>query len=140
VFDGGFKLSDPTGPGYYSDGRTVRPLVTGAASLVLYTDGHADVGAWGSQVRMAPGVASVRQNLVPLVDDGQVSSQCATGDSTTWGSTIGQRAFVDRSGFGVSADGSEVYVGGPALSVCTLGRLLQDAGVVRGMELAVSPS
>jgi hypothetical protein len=140
VFNGGFKLSDPSGPGYYSDGRTVRPLVTGAASLVLHTDGRADVGAWGTQVRMAPDVASVRQNLVPLVDDGEVSSQCATGGSSTWGSTIGQRAFVDRSGFGVTADGSEVYVAGPALSVCTLGRLLQDAGVVRGMELDINPS
>ena len=28
---------------------------------------------------------------------------------------------------------------GPALSVCTLGRILQDAGVVRGMELDINP-
>jgi hypothetical protein len=40
----------------------------------------------------------------------------------------------------VTADGSEVYAAGPALSVCTLGRLLQDAGVVRGLELDVNPS
>lgn len=56
------------------------------------------------------------------------------------GSTIGQRAYIDRSAFGVTEDGAEVYVGGPALSVCTLGKILQDAGVVRGMELDINPA
>ncbi|MDT7709693.1 MAG: hypothetical protein QOG20_5300, partial [Pseudonocardiales bacterium] len=73
AFNGGFRLSDPSHPGYYSEGRTVRPLVDGAASLVLRADGTADVGAWGSEVRMEPGVVSVRQNLLPLVDGGQVN-------------------------------------------------------------------
>ena len=48
----------------------MRPLVPGAASLLIRRDGTADVGAWGTEVRMAPDVASVRQNLVPLVDHG----------------------------------------------------------------------
>ncbi len=140
AFNGGFRLSDPSSPGYYSEGRTVRPLVDGAASLVLRTDGTADVGTWGHEVRMGPGVASVRQNLLPLVDAGQVNPTCATGGTKEWGSTIGQAAFIHRSGFGVTATGAEVYVGGPALSVCTLGRILQDAGVVRGMELDINPN
>jgi hypothetical protein len=33
-----------------------------------------------------------------------------------------------------------VYVGGPALSVCTLGDILKAAGVVRGMELDINPN
>ncbi len=140
AFNGGFRLSDPSHPGYYSEGRTVRPLVDGAASLVLHTDGTADVGTWGHELTMGPGVASVRQNLLPLVDNGQVDPTCATGGTKEWGSTIGQAAYIHRSGFGVTATGVEVYVGGPALSVCTLGRILQDAGVVRGMELDINPS
>ena len=31
-------------------------------------------------------------------------------------------------------------VGGPTMSVCTLGTILQDAGVVRGMELDINPT
>lgn len=139
VFNGGFKLSDPSHNGYYSEGRTVAPLVPGRASLVLYDSGAADIGAWGSEVRMGPDVASVRQNLVPLVDAGQVNPSCGTGGEQEWGNTIGQQAYVVRSGFGVTASGAEVYVGGPALSVCTLGRILVDAGVVRGMELDINP-
>jgi hypothetical protein len=140
AFNGGFRLSDPSRPGYYSEGRTVAPLVDGAASLVLRTDGTADVGTWGHEMHMGPDVASVRQNLLPLVDGGQVNPTCATGGTEEWGSTIGQAAYIHRSGFGVTATGVEVYVGGPALSVCTLGRILQDAGVVRGMELDINPN
>jgi hypothetical protein len=134
------RLSDPSRPGYYSEGRTVAPLVDGAASLVLHNDGTADVGTWGHELHMGPGVASVRQNLLPLVDGGQVNPTCATGGTKEWGSTIGQAAYIHRSGFGVTATGVEVYAGGPALSVCTLGRILQDAGVVRGMELDINPN
>lgn len=139
AFNGGFRLSDPSRNGYYSEGRTVAPLIAGRASLVLHTDGTADVGAWDQEVRMDPTVASVRQNLRMLVDDGQVTPACATGGEAEWGSTVGQAAYIDRSGFGVTATGIEVYVGGPALSVCTLGRILADAGVVRGMELDINP-
>lgn len=140
VFNGGFRLSDRSHGGYYSEGRIVTPLVDGKASLVLHTDGTADVGTWNGELRMGPTVASVRQNLVPLVDGGQVNPTCATGGPKEWGDTIGQAAFIQRSGFGVTATGAEVYVGGPALSVCSLGRILQDAGVVRGMELDINPT
>ncbi|HTK63960.1 MAG TPA: hypothetical protein VL595_16350 [Pseudonocardia sp.] len=140
AFNGGFRLNDPSHNGYYSEGRMVAPLVDGAASLVLHTDGTADVGAWNREVRMTPDVASVRQNLQPLVDGGRVNPTCATGGTREWGSTIGQAAFIHRSGFGVTATGAEIYVGGPALSVCTLGRILADAGVVRGMELDINPN
>lgn len=140
AFNGGFRLTDPSHNGYYSEGRTVAPLRRGAASLILHTDGTADVGAWGTEVHLDPTVASVRQNLLPLVDAGTVNPTCATGGTREWGSTVGQAAYIHRSGFGVTATGEEVYVGGPALSVCTLGQLLADAGVVRGMELDINPN
>jgi hypothetical protein len=140
AFNAGFRLNGDSHGGYYSEGRTAVPLVDGAASLVLRTDGTATVGSWNHEVRMSPQVASVRQNLIELVDNGQVNPTCQTGGTAEWGSTIGQAAYIHRSGFGITADGAEVYVGGPALSVCTLGRILQAAGVVRGMELDINPA
>ena len=71
---------------------------------------------------------------------GTVNPTCASGDKHEWGDTVGQAAYIDRSGFGVTADGHEIYVAGPALSVCGLGQVLADAGVVRGMELDINPS
>jgi hypothetical protein len=139
AFNGGFRLTDPSHPGYYSQGRTVSRLVDGKASLVLHANGTADVGTWDHEVRMAPDVASVRQNLLPLVDHAMLNPTCASGGPREWGTTVGQTAFIHRSGFGVTASGVEVYVAGPALSVCTLGSILLDAGVVRGMELDINP-
>jgi hypothetical protein len=140
VFNGGFRLNGASHGGYFSQGYTARPLVDGAASLVLHTDGTATVGAWNREVRMDPDVVSVRQNLVPLVDGGQVNPTCQSGGATEWGSTVGEAAFIHRSGFGVTASGAEIYVGGPALSVCDLGSILQASGVVRGMELDINPN
>ena len=140
AFNAGFRLTNNASHGgYYSEGRTVLPLVDGAASLVLDKNGTATVGSWNHEVGMSANVASVRQNLVMLVDGGKVNPQCSTGGQAQWGATIGQKAYIDRSAFGVTATGAEVYVGGPALSVCTLGKILADAGVVRGMELDINP-
>ncbi len=140
AFNAGFRLTNNASHGgYYSEGRTVLPLVNGAASLVIDKNGTASVGSWNQEVGMNANVASVRQNLVMLVDNGKVSPSCASGGEAQWGATIGQKAYIDRSAFGITATGAEVYVGGPALSVCTLGRILQDAGVVRGMEMDINP-
>ena len=138
AFNAGFRFYQSHG-GYYSEGRTAAPLRDGAASLVLDKDGRASVGSWNTEVRMTPDVASVRQNLVMLVDNGQVSPSCSSG-SDVWGATVGNTAFIDRSGFGVTANCGEVFVAGSALSVCTLGSILKAAGVVRGMELDINPA
>ena len=138
AFNAGFRFYQSHG-GYYSEGRTAAPLQNNAASLVLDKDGRATVGSWNNEVRMTPDVAGVRQNLVMLVDNGQVSPSCSAG-SDVWGATVGNTAFIDRSGFGVTANGAEVFVAGPALSVCTLGNILKAAGVVRGMELDINPA
>jgi hypothetical protein len=137
--NGGFRL--PGGQsrgGYYSDGRTVAALRTGAASLVIYRNGTAAVGAWGREVAMSPRVRSVRQNLDMLVDNGAVSPSCPDNNSLTWGYTVGSRYYVPRSGFGTTANGGLIYVGGPAMSVCTLGAVLQAAGARRAMELDIN--
>src|SRR5581483_11126125 len=61
AFNAGFLMSEANG-GYYTDGRTVLPLVPGAASFVVDRDGSATVGQWGRDVTLAPDVVSVRQN------------------------------------------------------------------------------
>lgn len=86
AFNAGFRLpNNASHGGYYSDGRTAVPLVNGAASLVVRKDGTATVGSWNSEVRMGSGVASVRQNLIMLVDNGQVNPSCGTGGAAEWG-------------------------------------------------------
>lgn len=136
-FNGGFKLKDAAG-GYYDHGTTAGPLVPGAASLVVYRDGHATVGVWGSQVSMSPSVAFVRQNLKPLITGGVVASNLDSNVQASWGTTVGGSLAVWRSGLGVTASGDLVYVGGDALSVSALADLLHRAGAVTAMQLDIN--
>lgn len=146
AFNGGFLMKDAQG-GYFTEGRTIDPLVNGAASLVIRTDGSVTVGAWGTDVSMTPAVVAVRQNLVPLVESGQPTAQASNPNWLAWGATCGvsscSGAGIEnqwRSGVGVTAVGALVYVVGPSLDPLQLAQLLVQAGVVRGMELDINPS
>jgi hypothetical protein len=148
AFNGGFKMTDAHG-GYYTEGRMIYPLVTGAASLVIYADGSVTVGAWGTDVGTTRNVVSVRQNLVPLVAGGRPTALAASGDWQAWGNTCGVNSCAAsvpgiehqwRSGVGVTANGALVYAVGPALDPLQLAQLLARAGVVRGMQFDINPS
>ena len=145
AFNGGFKMADAHG-GYYTEGRTIKPLARGGASLVIYANGSITVGAWGSDVTTTPSVVAVRQNLYPLVAGGRPSALASTPRWGVWGGTCpcgkGQHGseYQWRSGLGVTADGALVYVVGPVLSPLMLADLLVRAGAVRGMQLDINPT
>ncbi len=137
AFNAGFRMQDSQG-GYYTEGKMVAPLRAGAASLVIYDDGSVNIGAWGTDMTMSPGVASVRQNLVLLVDGGRPAADLNSNDTSVWGYTLGNKVFVWRSGVGITADGALVYVGGPDLNITDLADLLVRAGAIRAMELDIN--
>ncbi len=132
AFNSGFRLADSRG-GYFAEGRLARPLVVGAASLVLYGHGRPAIGAWGRQVHMGPDVVAVRQNLSLIVDGGVPVAGLSRNSNSMWGGTVGNKVFVWRSGLGIAASGALVYVGGKGLSVITLADGLRRAGAVRAM-------
>jgi hypothetical protein len=138
AFNGGFRLDAARG-GFFEGGRTAGRLRTGAASLVVSTDGRASVGAWGRDVGPGPDVAAVRQNLDLLVDAGQVVPGLADNTGGKWGRTLGNKLYVWRSGVGQTATGAIVYAAGNRLSAPTLAELLRRAGCVRAMELDINP-
>jgi hypothetical protein len=137
AFNSGFRLSESRG-GYYNQGRVVRGLVPGAASLVIDSTGRATVGEWGRDVRLGPEVASVRQNLALIVDAGSPVRGLDQNVRGLWGATLGNRLFVWRSGVGVTATGALVYAAGNGLSVASLARVLVAAGAIRAMELDIN--
>ena len=138
AFNGGFRMQDSRG-GFYLDGRTSVPLRPGAASMVIYEDGRIDIGSWGSEVSMSQRVTAVLQNVVLLVDHGELAPDATYTDHRIWGATLGGNTVVARSGIGVTADGALVYVAGPALTAKSLAESLQRAGAVRAMTLDINP-
>jgi hypothetical protein len=137
AFNAGFLMSNAEG-GYYTDGKTVMPLRTGAASVVIDKNGSVTIGAWGKDVSMTSDVVSVRQNLSLLVNNGKPVPGLNANDTTVWGFTLNNQVYVWRSGIGETANGALVYVGGPGLNITTLADLLARAGAVRAMELDIN--
>ncbi len=86
AFNGGFKLETNAG-GFESYGRVGAPLSDGLGSIVTYSDGTTDIGAWRNGVP-TPGkeVVSVRQNLHLLIDRGRPAGD--TGCLLCWGATL----------------------------------------------------
>ena len=138
TFNSGFTMNDANG-GYWQDGQTAVPLRTGAASMVLYKDGHVDVVRWNAATP-APNVAAVRQNLGLLVDNGAITPDVNSTTTRTWGATVGNATYVWRSAVGIRKDGSLVFVVGASMSVRTLANIVHDAGAVRAMELDINQS
>jgi hypothetical protein len=137
AFNSGFKMRDARG-GFYADGRTGRPLVSGAATLVISPDGRPNVGEWGRDFQMGPAVAFARQNLSLIVDAGAPVPGLTADSTAKWGATVGNRVLVWRSGLGVTADGALVYAAGNGLSATSLAGVLARAGAVRAMELDIN--
>lgn len=140
ALNGGFRFDQALG-GWYSDGHSSPDfaLVDGAASLVTFKDGTVTVGQWGRDVtaKDLPRIDTVRQNLQLLVDGGAVAP--SIDDGPKWGARLRNSLFVWRSGYGVTADGHLVYVGGPGLTPRDLADRLVDAGAVRGMQGDINP-
>jgi hypothetical protein len=139
TFNSGWKMKDIEG-GFYLDGRTGKPLVNGAASVVIDDQGHVTIGQWGRDVTLTPHVTAVRQNLALIVDGGRPVDGLSVNASGRWGSTHNQLQYTWRSGIGTDATGDLIYVAGEGMTLSTLTAAMVDAGITRGMQLDIHRS
>ena len=139
AINGGFKLTYRD-VGFISGGHVAVALKAGLASIVTYTDGTTDIGAWRAGVPSASKtVFSVLQNQRLLVDRGVAAASVSNCLIACWGETIGSRTFVARSGLGVTANGQLVWAAAEQLSPAGLAAALIAAGAVRAVELDINP-
>jgi hypothetical protein len=138
TFNSGFKVAGSRG-GYYTPDRVVRPLQDGVASLVIDDTGHVSIGEWGRDAHLDPHIASVRQNLALIVDNGKPVAGLDRNDDYRWGSAKNQLQYTWRSAVGVDDAGHIYYVAGDQLNLSTLARALAATGSTRGMELDIHP-
>ncbi len=137
AFNGGFEASAGAG-GVELNGQILLPLQAGYASLVIDTDGTGRVGVWGQTVpAKGEQVASVRQNLAPLVVGGQPSPQIA--DIAAWGATLGGGNSVARSALGEDSAGDLLYAGSMSALPSDIAGALVSAGTTTAMELDINP-
>jgi hypothetical protein len=125
AFNGGFKLSSGSG-GFDLDGQMLRTLTLGTASFVIDADGSGHVGVWGQDLpRPGEQIASVRQNLQPLVHDSQLSQLIS--QIKAWGSTFKGESMAARSAVGEDSRGDILYAAS------------MSAGATAAMELDINP-
>jgi hypothetical protein len=137
AFNGGFKMNAGVG-GVEEQGQIVAPLSNGFASFVIDTDGTAHIGVWGSQLPVfGEQVASVRQNLPPLISNGVANS--TVGVPADWGVTVNGSMLVARSAVGQDAAGDIIFAGGTAVYPKDLSDALLSAGAVNAMQLDINP-
>lgn len=139
TFNSGFRVAS-SGGGFYLNGHYDGSLVKGAASEVYFKNGRLAIGRWGNgRLQMGPSIAAVRQNLKPIVINGQVPATVDQNVISSWGATLGGGYNVWRSGIGITKDNRIIFVYGDALAVRTLAELLKRAGCVTAMELDINP-
>ncbi len=137
AFNGGFKFAVGAG-GFQSGGRTAAPLQDGLGSIVTYTTGYTDIGAWRHGLPAAGQiVASVRQNLSLLIDHGRPAANVSC--DSCWGAALGGLSDPARSALGVTGDGNLIWAGGEHATVTQLAGVLLGARVVRAVELDINP-
>jgi hypothetical protein len=137
AFNGGFLLRSRAG-GYEQEGHVFRALRHGLASLVIDRSGRPKIGVWGVDVP-TPGetVYSVRQNLWPLVENGQPTREAARW--WRWGGTLGHAEYVARSALGQDASGDLIYAASMSTIPEDLAIALARSGARIAMELDINP-
>ncbi len=134
-FNGGFRFEHQPG-GYVTEGKTVRKMRKGYATLAISQDGISTVGVWGDTITEEGSWASLRQNLPPLVHNGK--SVYANYPRVNWGNDFDNKVYNFRSAICLRTDGLMMFVAVGKVNIGMLADTLVVLGCKTGMELDIN--
>jgi hypothetical protein len=134
-FNGGFRFEHQPG-GYVTEGKTVRKMRKGYATLAISQDGISTIGVWGDTITDDGSWASFRQNLPPLVHNGK--SVYANYPKVDWGNDFGNKVYNFRSAVCLRTDGLMMFVAVGKVNIGMLADTLVVLGCKTGMELDIN--
>lgn len=129
-FNGGFRFEHHPG-GYFTEGKTVRPLSKGYATFAIAENGLSTVGVWGDNIRDDGTWKSLRQNLPPIVHKGK--SVYANYPDVDWGQDYSNKVYSFRSAICTRTDGLMMFVAIGKVNI----RMLADSLVILGCSTAM---
>lgn len=138
AFNGGFK--GPHGSyGMVANGKEYMRMRNGLATICVAKDGRIKMGEYGRDFAWEESFEACRQNVILLVDGGQVSKRTTEGNDT-WGYVnVNSSEFITwRSAVGVTKDGNLLIAAGNSLSADTLAKALHAAGAYMAMQLDIN--
>jgi len=136
TFNGAFKTQHGA-YGMMVNKRVLLPPVKGGATVVVTNSSAVGLGSWPPSDEIPADIASFRQNLDPLVEDGVANP---TG-RRLWGWQIeGTSVMTQRTALCVTAAGHLYYAWGEEIDGPTLGKALRQAGCSYAMHLDMNPA
>ncbi|MFZ9675619.1 MAG: hypothetical protein ACO3FR_08570 [Ilumatobacteraceae bacterium] len=135
AFNGGFRFEHIEG-GYFTEGREVRPLVVGEATLAIDTEGKIVIGEYGRDLTNDGTWVSLRQNL-PLMVDERVNV-VDRHSVRTWGADKGGSVVVFRSALCSLESGMLMYAAAGDVNISDFADILMSAGCSTAMQLDVN--
>jgi hypothetical protein len=142
AFNGAFK-TEHGNYGMMVHKRVLLPPQSNAASVIVLADQRVGFGTWADthDVGRIRGIDpaqidSFRQNLDPLVDQGEVNPM----GRSLWGYTLpGQGMQTERTAICVTMTGHIVYAWGDDVSGTALGKAMKMGGCTYAMHLDMNP-
>ena len=135
TFNGAFK-SEHGKYGMMVAKRVLLPPVPGAATVAITNSREVAFGSWPKSPAIPDDLLSFRQNLDPLVEDGQVNP---TGRQI-WGWQLqGTSVMTERTAMCVTGAGHIYYVWAEETDAKILGEALRQAGCSYALHLDMNP-
>lgn len=138
AFNGGFK--GPHGSfGMVANGKEYMRMRNGLATVCSSRDGSITMGEYGRDFTWSDNFEGCRQNVILLVDKGEISKRTTEGNDT-WGYVnVNSAEFITwRSAVGITKDGNLLIAAGNSLSADTLAKALYAAGAYMAMQLDIN--
>ncbi len=138
AFNGGFK--GPHGSyGMVANGKEYMRMRNGLATICVSKDGSIKMGEYGRDFSWDENVAACRQNVILMVDKGEISKRTTEGNDT-WGYVnVNSSEFITwRSAIGVTKDGNLLIAAGNSLSADTLAKAMHAAGAYMAMQMDIN--
>jgi len=137
AMNGGFRFDHMKG-GYVTEGRVMKPLREGDATLAIDADGVLSMGQLGRDIIDDGSWVSLRQNLELIVDDRQSRVDEAIANGVWWGADHGNAVYVKRSAVCTIEDGRIAYVMAAMVDAHQLAATLIAMGCVMGMQMDIN--
>lgn len=135
TFNGAFK-SEHGKYGMMVNRRVLLPPVPGAATIAVTTAGEVAFGNWPKSTIIPDDLLAFRQNLDPLVEDGQVNP----AGRQIWGWQLqGTSVMTERTALCTTSAGHAIYAWAEEADASILGDALRRAGCTYGVHLDMNP-
>lgn len=137
AMNGGFRMEHIKG-GYVTEGRVVRALRDGDATLAVGRDGRLVIGRYGRDLVDDGTWVSLRQNLILIVDEGTSQVDEGIRQGVWWGADFGREVYVPRSAVCEMPDGRLGYALVSKANAYQLADSLVAMGCRRAIQLDIN--